>query len=470
MKKKTAYLIGIKGVGMTSLAVYLKEKGFEVTGSDVLQIFPTDKILQNKGIKIKKGFSPDNIDKNYDVVVVTGAHGGMTNPEALEAQKLRIPVFMHGEYLGKMMNDEFGISVAGCHGKTTTSSIIAFLLQKSGVKPSYCIGTAQINNLGPAGHFGRGKVFVAEADEYMTCPRSDPTPRFFWQKPKILVVTNIEYDHPDEFKDIEDVRRTFLEFINKLPGDVLVVAGADCENVRAILPEINKTVITYGFSPRADFGIAHCSFDQGMSFMKVKHKNIILDEYMLLIPGKHNLANALAGIVVAQQLGISREKIKKNLKLFTGSKRRFEKVGQIGNILLYDDYAHHPSEIAATLTSARQWYPDRRIIVIFQPHTFSRTKVLFSDFAKVFGYADIALICDIYTSAREKNDVSINANMLAVEANKHKKNAFYLKDKKSGIKFLSDIVKSGDLIMTMGAGDIYLWHEEIQKILHEKFA
>lgn len=469
MKKNTAYLVGIKGVGMTALAVYLKGSGFDVVGSDVTDVFPTDKILKDQNIKILKGFSSYNINKKYDVVIVTGAHGGMTNPEAEEAQKLQIPTFMHGEYLGQIMNDKFGISIAGCHGKTTTASIIAFLLEKSGFKPSYCIGTAEINNLGPAGHFSRGKYFVAEADEYMTCPKSDPTPRFFWQKPKIAVITNIEYDHPDEFSGIEEVKDTFLKFINKLDRDTLVVACADSIHVTAILPKINKTVITYGFSPRADFGIAHFNFDNGISFMKVKYKNIILDEYMLSIPGKHNLLNSLAGIVVAEQLGISREKIKKNLNLFTGSKRRFEKIGQIGDILLYDDYAHHPSEITATLSAAKSWFPRRRIIVLFQPHTYSRTKVLFSDFAKAFTLSDLALICDIYPSAREKYDSTVNSNMLVVAANKHKKNAQYLKDKQQVITFLEKEVRPGDLVITMGAGDIYLWHDKLQKMLIEKF-
>lgn len=469
MKKKTAYLVGIKGVAMTSLAVYLAEKGYEVTGSDVEDIFPTDKILKENNIKIKKGFSEKNIDKDYQVMVVTGAHGGMTNVEAQKAKKLGIPTYMHGEFLGSLMEGKFGISIAGCHGKTTTSSLIAFLLQKGGFKPSYAIGTAEINGLGPAGHFGGGKIFVAEADEYMTCPNSDPTPRFMWQSPKILVLTNIEYDHPDAYANIEEVKDAYRHFIDKLESDVVIVACIDNENVSNVLSGTNKQVITYGFSPAADFCITHFYFNEGISFMQVLHKNIDLGEYMLQISGKHNLANSLAGMIVAEQLGMSHENIRKFLKLFTGCKRRFEKISQIGDVSLYDDYAHHPSEISATLQGAREWFKTRRIIAIFQPHTFSRTKALLADFARVFLQADLALIVDIYPSARERSDDSINSNILVMEANKYKKNAFYLESKEKALNFLADNIIPNDLIITMGAGDIYLWHEDLKKLLQTKF-
>ncbi len=453
---------------MTALAVYLKDKGYEVTGSDVADVFLTDKILRENKIKVKEGFTETNIDKNYDVTVITGAHGGMTNIEAQQAKKLGIPTYMHGEFLGRLMDGKFGISIAGCHGKTTTSSLISFLLENSGLKPSYAIGTAEINNLGAAGHFGRGKYFVAEADEYMTCPRTDKKPRFLWQNPKILVLTNIEYDHPDEFESIDKVKEAYATFIDKLGDDAIIIACIDNENVADLLVKTDKQVITYGFSPRADFGITHFYFNQGVSFMKVRHGNIDLGEYMLSIPGKHNLANALAGIIVGEQLGINRQIIKENLKSFTGSKRRFEKVGQVKDILLYDDYAHHPSEIVATISAAKQWFNQRRIIVLFQPHTYSRTKILLADFAKSFLQADMALISDIYPSAREEIDTTINSNILAVEANKNKKNAYYMPDKKHALSFLSENVRSTDLIITMGAGDIYRWHEDLQKILLEK--
>lgn len=467
--KKTAYLVGIKGVAMTALAIYLKEKGYEVLGSDVTEIFPTDKILKENDIKLIKGFSEKNIKRDFKVVVVTGAHGGMTNIEAQQAKKLDIPTYMHGEFLGKLMEGKFGISVCGCHGKTTTSALIAFLLEKANLKPSYAIGTAEISGLGAGGHFDIGKIFVAEADEYMTCPQTDPTPRFLWQNPKILVITNIDYDHPDAYANINEVKNAYLAFIEKLSNDTVIIGCIDDINVTDILSKVKKPVITYGFSPRADFQIDSFHSEEGVSFMRLTHKEVDLGEYMLSLAGKHNMVNAAAAIIAADLVGVGREVIKKNIRLFIGCKRRFEKIGQFGDVLLYDDYAHHPSEIKATLSAARLWYRERRIIVIFQPHTFSRTKALLSDFAKSFFDADIAIICDIYPSAREKFDKNITSNLLVIEANKYKRNAYYLKNKEQIISFLEKNSKEDDLIMAMGAGDIYLWHDDLKKLLKDKF-
>ncbi|MBI3379882.1 UDP-N-acetylmuramate--L-alanine ligase [Candidatus Gottesmanbacteria bacterium] len=468
MRKKIAYLVGIKGVAMTSLAVYLKESGYEVIGSDVPDIFPTDKVLKAFDIKIYKGFSEKNINKNYHLVVVTGAHGGKTNIEAQTAIKLGIPTYMHGEFLGKVMDGKFGISIAGCHGKTTTSSMIAYLLEKSKLRPSFAVGTAEVNGLNAGGHYGRGEIFVAEADEYMTCPQTDPTPRFMWQNPKILVVTNIEYDHPDAFSDLDEVKNAYLSFINKLSKDAVIITCLDNKNVSNILSKIKLSVLTYGFSPRADYSISRFHFNEGFSFMRIKFKNMDMGEYMLSIPGKHNMLNAVAAIIVADQVGVKQDIVKKNILSFTGCKRRFEKIFQIDNIFLYDDYAHHPSEIKATLSAVKGWFPKMRVIVIFQPHTYSRTKALLKEFGKSFYDADIALICDIYPSAREKFDNSINSNMLAAEANKFKKNSFYSQSKSEVIDFLDKNVKTGDLIITMGAGDIYLWHKDIEQVLQKK--
>lgn len=463
--KKKAYLVGIKGVAMTALAVYLKESGYSVTGSDVADVFPTDKILKEQRIIIKKGFTPENITEKYDLVIVTGAHGGMTNIEAVQALKLNLPTFMHGVALGKFMNSKTGVSIAGCHGKTTTTCLIASLLKKGGFDPSYAIGVAEIDNLGPAGHLGKGNYFIAEADEYMTCPETNKTPRFLWQKPKMLVITNIEYDHPDAFCDLTAVKEAFLKLANSLPKEGLIVCCIDNTNVREILPHIKVPYLTYGFSPRADFQISKYYFGQKVSFMRLKHKDIDLGEYMLHIPGKHNLLNALAAGITVNQIGIGWEKIRELLKSYTGSKRRFEKKAEIDGVYLYDDYAHHPSEIVATIEAARDWFQDFRIIVVFQPHTYSRTKKLMTDFAKSFTRADLVVITDIYPSAREQYDPSINSQMLVIQANKYKRNVYCRKDKKSVLNFLKETVRSGDLIITMGAGDVYLWSDDIIKIL-----
>lgn len=466
--KKSAYLVGIKGVGMTALALYLKEKGYEVTGSDTTDVFATDSILAQFGIKVKKGFLRENIDAKYNLVVTTGAWGGMTNPEAQRAQELGFPTYPHGKAIGIMSRDQFGISIAGCHGKTTTSALIASLLTSAKLKPSYLIGTAQIPNLGQPGHFGRGKYIVLEADEYMTCPLTDSTPRFLWQHPHILVITNIEFDHPDAFATIGKVKDAFVKLTENVLEDGVVIACCDSYEVQQILPRIKKKVITYGFSPRADYRIEKCYFGNKVSFMQVTHGNMYLGEYMLRISGKHNLLNALAAGIAANYIGISWDRIKEYFKVFFGTKRRFEKIHETGSILLYDDYAHHPSEITATITACKGWFKEKRIIVIFQPHTFSRTKALFSDFAKSFREADIAIIADIYSSAREKKDTSISSKMLVAEAKKYTKLVLYQPDKEHILTYLEENLSKNDLILTMGAGDIFLLHEDIKKIMEKK--
>ena len=466
MTKKHAYLVGIKGVAMTALSVLLKEKGYKVSGSDVEEVFPTDHILASNGIKVLQGFKQENINRKFDVVIVTGAHGGMTNIEAQTAHKMGIPTYMQGEFLGKVMSDKIGISVCGCHGKTTTSALIASLLIQGGLNPSFAVGCGSINDLGAAGHWGTGRYFIAEADEYMTCPQTCKIPRFMWQKPQFIVLTNIDYDHPDAFKNLEEVISAFKNFTNNLTNDGLLVACIDDKNTSTFLSQINKKVITYGFSPRADYRITNMHFAQGVSFMRVAFGNTQIGEFMIKIPGKHNLLNALAGAIIANINGISWERIKEYLKNFTGTKRRFEKIGEYGGKLFYDDYAHHPSEITATIAGVKEWFPDKRLVVIFQPHTFSRTKSLLAEFAKSFLLADLVLLTDIYPSARESYDATISSKKLAIESNKHKKNVIYGGKKESVLTFLSKNLTENDLLLTMGAGDIFLWQEDLKFLLN----
>lgn len=462
--KKNAYFVGIKGVAMTALAVLLKEKGYLVTGSDISDEFATDAILARERILVKPGFSPKNIDKHFDLVVVTGAHGGMTNPEARRAKELMLPTCMHGQALGMIMDTKVGISVAGCHGKTTTAAMTASLLSHAGLDPSYAIGTATIADLGYAGHFGKGAYFVAEADEYMTCPVTDPTPRFLWQHPKILVLTNIDFDHPDAFSDISAVKSAYISFTQNLVRGGIIIACIDNSQIVDILPKIKNPIITYGFSPRADFRISRDWSTCGVSRMRISHQNVELGDFTLHVPGRHNMRNATGAMLAAQQTGIAWKDIKKYMKYFSGSKRRFEKIGETDTFTLYDDYAHHPSEIQATITAAKAWFPDKKLIIIFQPHTFSRTKSLLMEFAASFQKADKTLIADIYPSAREKADPSISSSLLVYHATKVLNNVVYTPDKKAVLKWLEEYLKGDELVMTMGAGDIFLWHKDILEL------
>ncbi|OGG18041.1 UDP-N-acetylmuramate--L-alanine ligase [Candidatus Gottesmanbacteria bacterium RIFCSPHIGHO2_02_FULL_39_14] len=472
MMKKTppkAHLVGIKGVAMTALAVYLKEKGYLVTGSDVEEKFSTDPILDQIGIRVLHGFAPQHINKDINLVVVTGAHGGATNPEALQAKKMQIPTFMHGRYLGMLMNDKFGIAVSGCHGKTSTASMIALILKEAGYDPSYSIGTAFINNIGPAGHYGQGKFFIAEADEYMTCPLTDRTPRFLWLNPKIAVITNIEFDHPDSFSDLAEVKKAYLDFSQKLDYRGTLIVCLDNPVVADMIDKFKSSrVITYGFSPTSDYRIEKYFQSGKTSFVAIESKNIRLGELIINVAGRHNLLNALAASIIAQEVGLPWNKIREYLKKYTGCNRRFELIGQKNNILLYDDYAHHPSEIKATLSAFKDWYPDYRLTVIFQPHTFSRTKILLEEFVSSFIKADDVLIADIFPSAREKFDKSINSLDVVAGINRLRNNAYYVKNQITALKLLKNKLTAQNIIVTMGAGNLNKWHPSILNLLKEQ--
>lgn len=467
-KVKFIYFVGIKGVAMTALAIVAKEMRIKVTGSDLREKFVTDPVLKRNKINWLVGFKKENIEglkRKPDLVVVTGAHGGMTHPEAVAAKKMGLEVVMHGQALGLFMKDHQEISVAGCHGKTTTAAMTATILTKGGLGPSFAIGCGDIPVLGNPGHMGKGEYFVAEADEYATCPATCKTPRFMWQNPEIAVFTNVEFDHPDFFLNLENVKQAFLNFALKIPKNGLLVAGIDNQTVRQILPEVNCQVLTFGRSPLAEFQMNKVYFGRERTWFWLKHKGVDLGEFVLKVPGVHNALNAAAAAIVGNYLGISWSKIKASLKAFTGTKRRFEKIGQVQGISLYDDYAHHPTEIAATLKAARAWFPKRRIICLFQPHTFSRTKALFNEFARCFKEADLVVIADIYSSAREKDDLGVSSRLLASEIKKMQPRVFYKKGKEETIRFLRKSVLPADLILTMGAGDIFTWHEDILEVL-----
>lgn len=470
-KYKSVYFIGIKGVGMTALAILLKEMGIQVSGSDVPDVFQTDQILRQHKIPVVTPFETSNVPPNADLVIATGAHGGLSNPESIQAQKLGLQVIMHGKALGMIMDLTYGISIAGCHGKTTTSAMIAYLLQHAHRDPSYAIGCASINGLGAGGHFGKGKHFIAEADEYITSPGSDITPRFFWQNPRIAVMTNIEYDHPDAYKSIDEVENAFLQFANKIPKNGLLVAGTDNKSVQKVLAKLTPSIprLTYGFSPKANYRIINIKLSSYRTTFNLIHHNLLLGEFALSIPGLHNILNATGAIIVSKYLGLNISDITEGLKLFSGTKRRFEKIGERGSILLFDDYAHHPSEIIATLKGAAQWFPHQRIIVIFQPHTYSRTQAFLADFSKAFHQSpNITLITDIFASAREKVNNTINSPDLVKAIKKYKSDAYYVPQKDDCIHFLSQNIKPNDVIITLGAGDIYLWHSAILREMEKQ--
>lgn len=452
---RTVYFVGIKGVAMAALAIYCKERGMSVRGCDTQEEFPTDKELRKANVPIDIGFDPTFLKKKTDLVIYTGAHSGRDNPVVRFALKQGVTALSHGKALGMFMEGKRQITVAGSHGKTTTAGMIATTLKVNGKDPSYAIGCGALLGMGPAGHFGSGDFFVAEGDEYVTDHGHDETPRFLWQKPEILVATNIDFDHPDAYPSLKSVQDAFVKLQTQQVGQKLAVVNIDDPKSNVLLS--GQNVITYGFSPRADMHIVHTGVGVERMFFTLEQKRVRVGEFTLKVPGRHNVANAAATIVTCQALGLNIDEIRNGLLAFSGTKRRFEKLGEVNGVTYYDDYAHHPAEIIATLAGAKIWYPGRRIIAVFQPHTFSRTKVLLPDFARSFTDAAMVILTDIYASAREHDTLGITGKTLLEETLKHHSDVQYGKDFLEVRKVLSQKIMPGDVVIFMGAGDIYSW-------------
>jgi len=463
---KRMHFVGIYGVAMAALALYVRDRGIRVTGTDVQEEFPTRAMLTKARIPIDFGFRKDHIRTQHppDLVVYTGAHGGRENPEVGEAIRRGIPVLAHGAALGKFMEGKRQISVAGSHGKTTAAAMLSAVFASSGHDPSYAVGCGEIFGLGAAGHNGRGEFFIAEADEYVTDPGHDDTPRFLWQRPEILLVTNIDFDHPDVYADLTAVQSAFRQLQEREVGQKLTVLCADDPSSRVLVGR-GRNTMTYGFSPSSDVTVTHVGFGKERTFFTVSERGTEIGDFTLRLPGKHNALNAAGVIAVLRSLGISVDHIRDGLLSFHGTKRRFEKIGTIRGVTIYDDYAHHPKEIEATIAAARCWYPEKRIITVFQPHTYSRTKALLRDFATAFRQSDIALFTDIYASARETDTLGIDGHILVRETQDHHPHARYTADFTAVRTYLDTIVVPDDIIIFMGAGDIYSWGKRAMREL-----
>ncbi|MBI2032037.1 MAG: UDP-N-acetylmuramate--L-alanine ligase [Candidatus Levybacteria bacterium] len=470
MKKKRIHFVGVKGVGMAPLAIIAKEAGFEVSGCDVEEKFITDVPLNKAGISPQVGFTPEHIE-SVDMVIATGAHGGFDNIEVKSAKEKNLKVLTHGEALGLFQSGDFfgkqfyGISVAGSHGKTTTSAIFATVLTANKMDPSFAIGTGNIPSLGSCGHFGKDKYFIAEADEYVNDSVYDKTPKFLFQNPKMIIVTNIDFDHPDVFKNIDHIREVFLKFANKLSPDGLLVVCGDGEENRKFIKAFDRRKVTYGFSEVNDYVIKRVSISSSRMFFWVKRDGITLGEFSIQVFGEQNALDATAVIAGSLEIGLSIDQIKKGLTHFVGSKRRSEFIGNLpSGALLYDDYAHHPEEIKKTLNAFRKNFPKERITCIFQPHMYSRTKTLLSEFAKSFDDCDQVIITEIFPSFREEIDPNFSARFLSDEVNNRNGKSIF-------IPRLSDVIEYLDrnpgnkhsVLITMGAGDVYKIGEELLK-------
>ena len=468
MKKQKIHFVGIKGVGMTPLALICKQAGHIVSGSDVAEKFITDKVLAEEKIIPFVGFLKEHV-KGVDLVITTGAHGGFENEEVIEAKKLNIPVWTHGQAVGELMRGEIlnrkfeGISIAGSHGKTTTTGIVATVLQNAKLDPTYVIGTSDLTSLGHSGHFGKGNYFVAEADEYATEPNHDKKPRFLWQYPQVAIFTNIELDHPDLYSSVGEVRNAFSLFTNNIKPNGFLICNGDDEEIKKLLKDYKGIVVTFGKSPKNDFVLSRINVTDSQTFFWVQSRGVNLGEFSVGLVGEHNAMNALAVVALSLEIGISLQDVKAGLVKYKGSKRRFEYIGKLkSGAMIFDDYAHHPTEIRKTLQAFRQAYKKSKIICFFQPHTYSRTKKLFDQFINSFDDADEVIISDIYPSMREKEDITVSSKLLVSEISRHKSDVFYLPSLKDVVEYIDR--KSYDentVIVSMGAGDIYKIRENL---------
>ncbi|MCJ7827924.1 UDP-N-acetylmuramate--L-alanine ligase [Patescibacteria group bacterium] len=463
-KIRSIHFTGIKGVGMTSLACCAQDLGMQITGTDVEEVFVTDAVLAKRKISWQVGFGPQKAGLP-DLLVTTGAHGGFNNPEVVEAKKRGVRCVSQAEALSLFAQDFDQICVCGVGGKTTTSAMLATLFDKTGLNPSYSVGVGQLYPLGAPGRMRKGRYFIAEADEYAVSPGSDNSPRFTFLNPKVAIVTNIEHDHPDIYPTFQETKKVFTSFLRSVGQGGLVVACLDNQGVREVLSGLEGVKIeTYGFSKEADWVVGKVKFDQGRSIFQLNHGLLQL-EIVLKVPGRYNILNAVAAFITAVHFGVGVKQAAGALSEFKGTQRRFEKVGRFGNHLLYDDYAHHPAEIRATVQAAKLWFPDRRLIVVFQPHTYTRTKVLLDQFATAFGQADRVAVAEVYPSAREKESDKISANRLVEKMATFRSQAKFTKDLSAFLSWLPAQLDQQTVVLTMGAGDIFLWHEKIGQLL-----
>ncbi|MCL4476474.1 MAG: UDP-N-acetylmuramate--L-alanine ligase [Nitrospirae bacterium] len=458
---RTIHFVGIGGIGMSGIAEVLHNLGYEVTGSD-LKESDTVTRLRYLGIKVSIGHRPENIDDAH-VVVISSAVSD-ENPEVVAARERSVPVIPRAEMLAELGRLKYGILIAGAHGKTTTTSLIATILGHAGFDPTVVIG-GKLRATGSNARLGKGDFIIAEADE------SDGS--FLKLTPTIAVVTNIDREHMDFFKTMDTLKDAFVSFINKVPFYGLSILCVENELIREILPRIHRRYITYGFSEDADVlatnvekGFLSVSFD-------VKYKGNDMGRFLLPMPGMHSILNCLAGIIVAMELKVEFPRIREALQSFSGIQRRFEFKGEVNGIRFFDDYGHHPAEIRATLKAAKESLTSSsskggRVFVLFQPHRYTRTRDLLHEFGNSFSDADVLCVMDIYP-AGEKPIEGVNGEAVvkAIKDNGHK-NVVSITDRNMLTETIKKRLRPHDLFLTIGAGDVWKTGEELLKRMKSK--
>ena len=443
LKKYHIHFVGIGGIGMSGIAELLLNLGYRVSGSDVKASDITANLARLGGI-IHIGHRAEQI-VDADVVVVSSAIDRQ-NPEVSAARQAAIPVIPRAEMLAELMRLKYSVAIAGAHGKTSTTSLVANVLAGGGLDPTVVIG-GKLKSIGRNAVLGQGDFIVAEADE------SDGS--FLKFSPAIAVVTNIDREHMDFYADLDAIKTVFLNFIDRIPFYGLAVLCLDNEPLQGLLPHIKKRLTTYGRSTQADYQARNISFGEMKSRFTVVHREDNLGEFILAMPGMHNVSNALAAIAVGLELDIPLSSIKRSLETAEGVQRRLEIKGEIGGVTVVDDYGHHPTEIEVTLEAVKENWPDRRKVVVFQPHRYTRTRALLQEFTRSFNNSDVLLVLPIY-AASEAPIAGVSGEALGecIRAHGHR-NVICLNGLAECVAHLEKNLASGDLLLTLGAGDVY---------------
>ncbi len=452
---KKIHFVGIGGIGMSGIAEILLDQGFSVSGSDRALSEVTER-LQKLGAVIMEGHAESNVGEDVDALVYSSAVQP-ENPELVAAQRRKIPLIRRAEMLAEMMRLKYGVGIAGTHGKTTTTSMISLVLLEGGLDPTVIVGGKLSGLGGTNARLGHGDFIVVEADEY---DRS-----FLSITPTVAILTTLETDHLDCYRDLEDIKGAFVQFASKVPFYGFIVLCVDEPALLDIMPQLSrKKIITYGMNPQADIQAVDIQYKNNTSTFTLVRSGNDLGQITIQIPGRHNVQNALAALAVGLELGVSFEKVKAGIERFSGVYRRWEKKGEIAGITLYDDYAHHPTECKATLAGAKAGWR-RRVICVFQPHLYSRTRDFYEEFGKSFLLSDILIVTDVYP-AREEPIQGVSGELIVDAAKRFgHKDVHYVSDKKQVPAFLKTMTRKGDIVITMGAGDIWKYGEEFLKMM-----
>jgi UDP-N-acetylmuramate--alanine ligase len=443
------HFVGIGGSGMSGIAEVLLNLGYTVTGSD-LKLSPVTGHLQALGARVFEGHAAPNVEGAH--VVVTSTAVRASNPEVSEARRRGVPVIPRAEMLAELMRLKYGVAIAGSHGKTTTTSMVALVLDKGGLDPTVVVG-GRVGVLGSGARLGKGEYLVAEADE------SDRS--FLKLSPTLAVVTNIDREHLDAYRDLTDIQETFLGFVNKVPFYGCAVMCLDDPPVKAILPRVERRVVTYGLTHQASVSARDLELAATGSSYTATHQGRPLGTVTVAVPGAHNVTNSLAAVAVGLDLELPFDAIRQGLASFTGVDRRFQVRGEAGGVLVIDDYGHHPTEIRATLATLRRRAGTRRTLVLFQPHRFSRTQALWDDFCRAFGEADVLRLCDVYPASEEPIDgISSEALARAIAERGHP-DAAWVGDLRAAGERLAREAAPGDVVLTLGAGSVWTAGDEL---------